>query len=110
MRPTPQKHNTRKGKVTDFAAALTRMTALAMILTLIPVPMNVSAIEEQDAIERKVEPESEVATGEKEALRETKKETGVVNIAVPAKYTVELNPYELADGTEKTAKVQLKIQ
>lgn len=75
MRPTPQKHNTRKGKVTNLAASLTRITAMAMILTLIPVPLNVSAIEEQGAIERKVEPELEAVSREKETLNETKKET-----------------------------------
>lgn len=75
MRWVLKRINAKRKKVKNLAAALTRMTAVILILTLLPVSMEVSAIEGQEMSGEEAEPASEAVPEEREALREKEEET-----------------------------------
>ena len=114
MRWVRKRINAKRKKVKNLAAALTRMTAVILILTLLPVSMEVSAIEGQEMSGEETKPVSEEVPEEKEALREkeeetepaskeTSKETGALKETKPASKT-DSEETEALRETEKETK------
>lgn len=63
----------RKGR--DKTASLIRITAVAVALTLIPLPMKISAVEEREKSGQETEAVPETSPQESEPLRESEQET-----------------------------------
>lgn len=114
MRRVRKRINAKIRKVKNLAATLTRMTAVILILTLLPVSMEVSAIEGQEMSGEETKPVSEEVPEEKEALREkeeetkpvskeTSKETGALKETKPASKT-DPEETEALRETEKETK------
>lgn len=114
MRWVRKRINAKRKKVKNLAAALTRITAVIMILTLLPVSMEVSAIEGQGMSSEEAEPALEAVPEEKKALREkeeetkpaskeTSKETGALKETKPASKT-DPEETEALRETEKETK------
>lgn len=77
MRWILQKLNSKRRKGKDTVISLTRIIAVAMAITLLPVPAKVSAIEEGEVQGEEAELTSDAGSKKSEALEETEKETSI---------------------------------
>lgn len=69
------KFNSKRRKVRDKTASLICITAMATALTLLPLPMKISAVEEREKSGQETEAAPETSPQESEPLRESEQET-----------------------------------